>query len=403
MPMDTIAGKRILFVFCSLELGGAERQGLHLARHLKRLGYDVRVWSTHAGRGLVADHCEAAGIPWAVHRFRWPCRKGSLIRDGWRLVHALRKERPDVILPYTTWPNVGCGLTWRLSSAKACIWGQRNVNCLRGDPVERFAYRRASAVVCNAEHEADYLHRTLGETGARRYIVHNGLELEPARKTRAEWRTELGLSADATVFTMLANFRPQKDHPTLLRAWRKMLDATPEDGTHRPHLLLAGAPQQSYLTVRQLADNLDLLDTVHFPGQIEDVSGLLAASDIGVLASTHEGLSNAVLEYMASGLPVVATDLPGNREALGEAVQPSLVRVGDADELADRLRDLLADPYTRACIGRLNRQRVQTAFSVEAMCEKTVTIIGNLLKTSVRGAARTPRAACGTVPGGCDA
>lgn len=170
-----LAGKRILFVFCSLELGGAERQGMHLASYLKSLGCDVRVWGNLAGLGLVVEKCNDAGIPWAIHRFLWPCRKSSLLRDGWCVLRALRRERPDVILTYTTWPNVGCGLTWRWSPAKVCIWGQRSVNDLQGHPVERFAYRRVSAVVCNADHQVNYLRQTLGETRAPVSVVHNGL------------------------------------------------------------------------------------------------------------------------------------------------------------------------------------------------------------------------------------
>ena len=324
-----LVAKRILFVFCSFELGGAERQGMHLARHLKQMGCDVRVWSTLAGRGLVADRCEAAGIPWSVNRFLWPCRKSSLVRDGWRMIWALRKEQPDVILPYTTCPNVGCGLAWHWSSAKVCIWGQRNVSCLRGDVVERATYRRASAVVCNAQHEVEYLQRTLGKTTSPIYVVNNGIDLAPAEKSRNAWRSEQGICGDATVVTMLANFRSQKDHPTLLKAWRHVLDHI-RDGQAQPHLLLAGASQQTAVAVRQMVEDLRLLDTVHFLGQVEDVSGLLAASDIGVLSSTHEGLSNAILEYMASGLPVVATDLPGNREALDEDSESQLCWVGDA-------------------------------------------------------------------------
>lgn len=144
-----MAGKRFLFVFYALELGGAERQDLHLTRYLMRLGCDVPVWSNHAGTGLVVDHCNDAGIPWAIRRFRWPFRKSSLLRDGWRMVRALHQERPGVILAYTAWPNVGCGITWRWSAAKVCIWGQRNTNDLWGDAAERFAYtyRRFSAVI----------------------------------------------------------------------------------------------------------------------------------------------------------------------------------------------------------------------------------------------------------------
>ena len=160
-------------------------------------------------------------------------------------------------------------------------------------------------MICNAAHEVQYLRHTLGETSAPVFVVHNGIELEPCEKTRAEWRAELGISEDVTVATMLANFRPEKDHPTLLHAWRRLL-GTIAHGQSRPRLLLAGAPQETYPAVRQLASCLGLLDTVSFPGQMRDVSGLLAASDVGILSTESEGLPNAVLEYMAGGLPVIA-------------------------------------------------------------------------------------------------
>lgn len=375
---QTLSGKRILFVFCSLELGGAERQGLHLARHLKSLGCDVQVWSNHADPGLVVDHCNNLNIPWSVHRFRWPCRKSSLVRNSMRMLWALRQERPDVILTYTTWPNVGCGLTWRWSPAKVCIWGQRNVNDLQGHPVERFAYRRVSAVICNAEHQVEYLRQTLGETRAPVSVVHNGIKLEPCIKTRATWRAEFGISKDTTVVTMVANFRQQKDHETLLHAWRKVLAAIPQ-GQTRPRLLLAGAPLQSYNTVHQLASNIGLLDSVSFLGQVKDVSELLTASDIGVLVSSYEGLSNSIVEYMASGLPVVATDLLGNREALGDDPQQLFCKPGDSDSLANQLQVLLHNPNLLRELGARNRQRATSEFSIDKICETTVGIICDLL------------------------
>lgn len=376
-----LRGRRVLFVFCALELGGAERQGLLLARYLREQGCDVTVWATHPGPGLVAQRCRELGIPWAVHRFHWPCRKSSLLRDGWRMVRALRRERPDVILSYTTWPNVGCGLTWRWSPAKICVWGQRNVNDLRGDAVERLAYRRVSAVVCNAEHEVDYLHNTLGETPAPVSVVHNGVDLAPAGKTRAKWRAELGIDPNTTVVTMIANFRPQKDHATLLRAWQKVVAPTSERRRSR-RLLLAGAPQHSFGSVRRLAGELGLHDTVTFLGQVRDVSGLLAASDVGVLTSTHEGLPNAVIEYMAAGLPVAATDLPGNRETLGMDPEQPFCEPGDTDSVAARLQLLLSNSDLMRKLGERNRRRAAEVFSVDAMCEAAAGILLHLLRNA---------------------
>lgn len=361
---------------------------MHLARYLKSLGCDVRVMATHGRPGLVIDDCNEAGIQWSVQRFHWPCRKISLLRDSWGMVQALRREHPDVIMAYTWWANVGCGLAWRWSPAKIFIWSQRGLS-LRGDAVERFAYRRVSAVVCNAEHEVGFLRRVLGETNAPVCVVHNGVQLAPYQKTRAEWRAELGIGGDATVATMVANFGQYKDHPTLLRAWRKVLATIPEGKTH-PRLLLAGALQQSYNAVHQLSSDLGLLDTVRFLGQVKDISGLLAASDIGILASTTEGFSNSVLEYMASGLPVVATDLPGNREALGDDPRQPFCKLGDADSLAARLLVLLQDPDLRQKLGARNQRRALAEFSLDSMCEKTAGIMAELLDGHPRNV-RTPQ------------
>ena len=158
-----LAGKRILIVLPGLELGGAERQAIYLAQHLKSLGCDVRVCG-HFGPGLAATRCEEMGIPWSIHYFRWPCRKSSLPRVAWGLLKfflALWKNRPDIILSYCSWANISSGLTWRWSPAKVFVWGQRDCDS-PGDALQRFAYRKASGVICNAEHEVDYLRRTLG-------------------------------------------------------------------------------------------------------------------------------------------------------------------------------------------------------------------------------------------------
>jgi glycosyltransferase involved in cell wall biosynthesis len=249
---------------------------------------------------------------------------------------------------------------------------------LRGDSIERLAYRRASAVICNARHEVDFLRQKLGPPRAPVHVVYNGTELPPAAKTRSEWRSSLQIHADAPVVTMVANFRSVKDHETLLRAWRRMTTGMCEDGM-RPQLLLAGAPQESYDAAYQLAGDLNLLTSVSFLGQIQDVSGLLQASDIGVLTSRHEGLPNAIIEYMASGLSVVATDVPGNREALGEDPQQPFCDPGDAEGIASRIVTLLTNPQLRRDVGTRNRLRAQTEFSVDAMCEKTVDILCELL------------------------
>ena len=379
-------GKKVLIVLCGFDLGGAERQALYLARYLKGLGCEVRVWGHHhhkPGPELVIKECEEADIPWAEYKFRWPCGKKAFIRDTWRLLIGLYRERPDIVLPYLPWPSVGCGLVWRWSPATVCIWGQRNRNDLRGDAIEQFAYRRVSAVICNARHEVNYLERKLGWTPAPIYVVHNGIDLATPEKNREAWRQDLGIKAKGFIVTMVANFREQKDHPTLLRAWRILMQRFPELKTML-RLVLAGAPQDSFDSVRDLSQELELCDSVIFPGQVRDVSGLLMASDIGVLATHDEGLPNAILEYMTCGLPVVATDIQGNREALGDNVEAQLYRPNDVEDLAAKLLQLINSPELRQTLGTANQRRAQAEFFIEAMCKRMTAVINDEINRNTR-------------------
>lgn len=381
--MQELSDKRILFVFPGPELGGAERQGLHLARYLKQMGCEVHVWSTLPGEGQVVKECQAEGFPWAAHRFRWPCRKSSLVRDGFRLIRALWKLRPDVILSYTTSPNVGCGLFWRFTPAKACIWGQRNIYELRGDIIERLAYRLVSAVICNAAHEVEYLKNKLGETKRPIHVIRNGLELAPPHKSPHNWRSELNIDQNTVVAVMLANFRPVKDHSTLLQAWSQVLNNI-NPGMPYLCLVLPGASQNTFQKTKSLAQELRLTNTVLFPGQVQDVSGLLAASDLGILLSSNEGLSNSLLEYMASGLPVIATDHQGSREAIGEDESIQLCLPNNPDDAAARILNLIVNPNLRQRLGKQNQVRAEKHFSINTMCETTLELITELLNSEKR-------------------
>lgn len=382
-PNDPLHGARVLFYVVSPLLGGAERQALHVARHLQGLGCEVHVWSCQDGEGAFREACRAEGFPWAVHRFRWPCRKSSLLRDGWRLRRALRRARPDVILPYTAWPNVGCGLVWRGSGARACLWGQRNVHGLSGHMLERIAFRQVSTVIANAVHELEYLRDLLGPTPATLHVVPNGSRLDVAQRTRADWRADLAIPAEAVVVTMLAHRRTVKNHTLLLQAWRHVVARTGPE-TSLPVLLLAGAPGDADPQVQQGLADLGPSARARLLGPVSDVAGLLAASDIGVLTSLHEGLPNALIEYMAAGLPVVASDIPGNREVLGHDPRQPLFPSGDPVALATRLQAFMDDPATRQDVGTRNRDRAARQFSVDAMCTATTAILRDALASSPR-------------------
>ncbi len=388
MDAETVLnGKRILFVLCGFELGGAERQALLLARHLQGLGANVRVWGHHhhhTGPERVIEQCETAGIPWEEHKFRWPCGKLAFIRDMFGLLRGLYRVRPDLLLAYTTWPNIGCGLASRWAPVGSFVWGQRDRVPLTGRLARR-AYRAASAVVCNAAHEVPFLEERLGPAAGPLEVVHNGIAPSEPKRSVAKWRAALDISTTATVFTMLANLRADKDHPALLHAWHRLLSRY-DSGSERPHLVLAGAKQECYVALCDLVNELDLADTVHFAGHVEDTAGLLAATDIGVLASPREGLSNAVVEYMQAGLPVVASDVDGNREALGDSAPNPYFRPGDVNALADALATAL-DGAVQSEAGAANQARAAAMFSVAGMRDSMTRILCDVLADSQSEAA----------------
>jgi len=391
-----LVGVRVGIALGGLRLGGAERQALHLARHLHAIGAEVRVLGM-GEPGRVSDLCDAAGIRW--HSLPGFCeawrqrRRGlrrlvdwgragvaasenaiALVRYAWEL----RQERPDIILAYTIRPNVACALTWRIAGARACVWGQRDEGRLYfGECVERHALRRATVVVANASVGVDWATQR-GMPAQRVQIIHNGVALDPPVESAALWRERLRIQPERFVACMVANLHESKDHATLLRAWRIVCQRTTE-GAIPPVLLLAGAFRGTETALKALAFDLGLGDTVRFLGPVEDVAGLLSAVDIGILSSQREGLPNAVLEYMAAGLPVVATDISGVREALGNGAVEHLAPAGDAEALAERVLALIGSPVLRETVGAANRLRVERAFTLERMCAEMTEVMVSLL------------------------
>ena len=124
--------------------------------------------------------------------------------------------------------------------------------------------------------------------------------------------------------------------------------------------------------LRDVAHNLGVDDRVRFVGDVDDVAGLLEASDVSILSSPTEGCANAVLESMAAGLPVVGTDIPGIRDALGEGQREFLAPLGDADALGAALSRLCEDDALRSAMGARNLERQRAVYGREGMVEETI-------------------------------
>jgi glycosyltransferase involved in cell wall biosynthesis len=379
-----LAGEKIVILISLFERGGAERQAYLLARELRqRHSLDVEVWAlTHPG-SYAADF-EAAGIPIRVLGFHPPDYQRVHLRDWpklawrlWRVVRQMKDRRVRVLLPFTTWPNVVAGVTYRLAGVRLCIWGERHCGGERVPGLEHFASRRYRRFVANSTAGVEFLAREMHVPRERISFVPNGVD-DAMQGQSMDWRARLHLGAGQPLVVKVANFSNHKDHETLLRAWKCVQDAAWAEG-ERPFLALAGYQGSRYQACRDIVRETGLDSSVGFLGSIPDVAGLIQASDLAVFSSLHEGMPNGVLECMAAGKAILATDLPGIRDALGPGADKVLVRLGDADQFAGKMLALLSNKGRRDALGAANRDRAREEFSVERMAERHLHVIQECL------------------------
>lgn len=376
-------GRRIIFVFGSLELGGAERQALMLAEYLSvQEQADVEVWGfNHAGP--VATICAQSGLAWRVVPLLLVGNHVTSLGLA-KLAWLLRRARPDILLPYTLLPNVVCGLVWQWTGARACVWNQRDEGIARMSArLERRAVRRIPQFISNSRQGARFLVDKLKVSPANVSVINNGVACLAPQMDRVRWRKQLQLGDECFVACMVANLHNNKDHKTLLAAWHRVVTTLAASGRSAV-LLLAGRYDDAYESLIALSYALGINHSIRFLGQVDDVAGLLSAVEISVFSSRSEGCPNGVLESMAAGLAVAATDITGIREVVGPAGTPFLAPRGDAEALADKILKLANDPTLCAGLGAENQIRIRDNYNSLRMCKETVALLASFfLETAI--------------------
>jgi len=368
---ETTRPEHWVFVVGWLTMGGAERQALRFARLLHEQWGCKITFVGLANHGPVEEECARNGFECIY----WPAGlEGSLVsrlKTLARFLRLMRRLKPTHIAPYTMVPNLICGIAWRLSGACACVWQQRDEGRFRYPGVlERLALSFTPAYISNSEHARNWLVENLGVRPSATTVIQNGIEIfELPAGMRTSGRAKFKLKDDDFVAVMVANIHRWKDHATLVRAWKIVVDRA--GGPRRPILVLAGYHADSYETIRDLIASEGLTEHVLCPGVVKEVPGLLGAADLIAFSSKTEGCPNGVLEGMAAGLPVAATDIPAIREAVGDDGAPFLAPPDNSAALAEKILKFYHDPVLGENIGRLNRKRIEREFSPEKMTRET--------------------------------
>lgn len=374
----TLNSRRIIFVLGNLELGGAERQALILARYLsEREHANVEVWGFNKS-GPVAEICAKHGLATRVIPYPFTESRLSRLRALVTVCRSLRRAKPDLILPYTFGPNVVCGLIWKWTGASSCVWNQRDEGIVPfSSPSVRWAAQRTPRFISNCEAGAKFLIDKLGVAEPKVTVIANGVEPVTAELDRRAWRERLAVDDRAFVACMVANLHLNKDHATLLHAWRNVVREFANNG-RSALLVLAGRRDGAYDSLASLASELQISDNVRFAGPVSDVRGLLNAVDVSVFSSRSEGCPNAVLESMAAGLAVAGSDIKGIRDVVGPGGSQFLAPVGDADSLAEVLLKMAQNPELCTRVATENRERTKRNYDSSRMCRETVALLAQL-------------------------
>ena len=354
-------------------VGGAERQVAQVAGFLRDMGHEITVVTRHhAGLPLVEHHGAAK-----IVRVR---------AEGGKTVAALRflagaataiaREKPDVVHCHSLHSPALAGLFGGLLAggkpvvAKPMCSGEAFAIAnkpLGGLRMRLFGTALSRLVSISAE-ITDEL-GVLGFAAARIVPVPNGVDCEVFRP---DPHTPFATEFPAGIrFVFAGRFAAQKRLPLLLRAFRRIAGQAPD-----AVLMLAGANRSAGSDASVGGeDEADLGALLHHPqihllGRVSDMPGLFAASDVFVLPSASEGLSNALLEACAAGLPTISARIGGNVDVITDGETGLLFTADDEDDLARQLLRLASDSGLRTRLGAAARKRACDAFDIRVTAQR---------------------------------
>lgn len=379
---------KVMLVIGGVAGGGAERQWMLLARALLDRGHQVVLATTSDVQTSELNALIARGLTWRIvsgRIFREASgrpaqRVVGLVSVIARMRRLISRERPDVVYSALTLTNGAAWCATRLGYADRLVWGIRGT----WEPYPRFAKaidgvigamaRSVPLAIANAPQSVELLL----ERGIRARawaLVPNGFDTEAFRPdplARAAARASWGVG-DRPVVGCVARLTPVKEHPLLIRAFARVLGTVPDAVL----VLAGGGTPTATRDLQALATARGVAKNVRFLGTVDDAAFVYAGLDLHVLASSTEGLPNAIGEAMAAGVPCVGTDVGAVAFLVGDTgiVVPS----GDERALAESMAELLAAPTLRAQLGDAARKRIIDEFSVAATAARTLTAFAESL------------------------
>lgn len=356
---------RVLHVLNRLDRGGTELIVLKLINGLSEISFEHRIASLRGSDPALQNVTLPGGqllLAGEADGFQFPL---------FRLVRMMRTYRPHIVHS-RNWGTIEAIPAARLAGVPVAIHSEHGyeLDMLAGLPVRRRIFRRAAygmadAVFAVSRELRDYHAKQAWISSERIRVICNGVDTKrfcPNPESRATLRRRFGLPQDRFIVGTVGRMVPIKDHGMLLRAVDSLVQRCVD-----AHALLVGSGPELERT-QQLADTSPgLAGRVTFLGASEEIPELLNTMDVFALPSISEGMSNTLLEAMATGLPVIATAVGGNTEVIDHEKSGWLIRPRDHESLASLLTRLASREDLRQKYGAAARKRIVECFSLDRM------------------------------------
>lgn len=351
--------------------GGTEKHLAQLVRLLSRDTFKCSVVVFDLGANALIDGMRAAGVPVRhvpVQRIYTP----NALRRATELAGIIKRDNVDIVQTFHQTSDTFAAIVAKLSGVKCIISSKRDTGQLKR-PVHIFLNRRLkflfdrTIVVADAVGEAVVATEHIDRSRITR--IYNGVDTvefsPPNTREAAAARSRLRFGDGDFVVGMVAGFRPEKNYDIFFQGAVKAMTVIPSLKV----LAVGGGPLLEHF--RTLYDIERFRSRIEFTGETEDVAQYLKAMDVGCLIpGKNEGFSNAVLEKMATGLPMIVTEVGGNAEAVIDGENGIVIPPADCEAFRAALVRMHSDPTARLAMGRRSRELVEQRYSLQDMCRK---------------------------------
>lgn len=346
------------------DLAGTENQLIKMINGLDKKIFQVQLicLADHPWFKANGSSLDCSSRIFEIRQFKKPHSYINFLR----LVSFFRDDRPDILHTFFPVSNIVGVLAARLAGVKNIISSRRDYGeWMNGSYLfsTKVANRYAKRVIANSNMVKRLTLEREGIPDERVEVIYNGIDADLFKGIKRDFhlKSQLNIPENHKVIGIIANFRPMKHHATFIKAASEVLKYRNDV----IFILVGSGPSQE--NTRNLAVSLQILPYLRFVGKQKEIIPYLSIMDIGVNCSEAEGLSNAIMEYMAAGIPCVVSKSGGNPDLIIHDVHGYTFALDDYQTLARHILNLLNDEMTMEKLGKKAREKIRNEMSLDVM------------------------------------